>query len=60
MSIIIDEIEINLNSDKTPCEVADALRIIARGIEEGYTSGIVGWSDISWNVGTHEKDDDDE
>lgn len=60
MSIIIDEIEINLTEDKTPCEIAEALRIIASGIEEGYTSGIVGWSDISWSIGTHEKEDSNE
>ena len=46
----ITSISIELSSEKTPIEVADALRIIANDIENGYIRGIAGWSDVSWEM----------
>ena len=54
---MIESIEINLGDAKTPADVADALRIIASEIEDGYCSGIVGASDVTWNVETTEDDE---
>ncbi len=46
----ITEIYINLSDGYKHDEIADALRGIAESIEEGYTSGIVGWSSINWYI----------
>lgn len=46
----IEKIEINLGSVKTPDELAQGLRVIAGDIEQGYQSGIAGWSDMSWSI----------
>lgn len=43
----VEKIEIELSSEKTPSEVADALRVIANDIDKGYIRGIAGWSDVS-------------
>ena len=48
--IKVEKIEIELSSEKTPGEVADALRVIAKDIDNGYIRGIAGWSDISWEM----------
>lgn len=31
-------------------DAAEALREIADRIDEGYTNGIVGWSDDTWSI----------
>lgn len=46
----VEKIEIELSSEKTPSEVADALRVIAKDIDNGYIRGIAGWSEISWEM----------
>lgn len=55
----IESIEINLGESKTRTELSDALRILANDIENGYYSGIIGWSDISWKVGLSEDKEDE-
>lgn len=52
------EIEIDLGDSKRPDEVAMALRDIAEKVENGYYSGIVGWSDVSWSVKIDEDGED--
>lgn len=46
----VEKITIELSSEKTPGEVADALRVIAKDIDNGYIRGIAGWSDVSWEM----------
>lgn len=46
----VETITIELSSEKTPGEVADALRVIAKDIDNGYIRGIAGWSDVSWEM----------
>ena len=46
----VETITIELSSEKTPREVADALRVIAKDIDEGYIRGIAGWSDVTWEM----------
>ena len=46
----VETITIELISEKTPDEVADALRVIAKDIDEGYICGIAGWSDVTWEM----------
>lgn len=43
-------IEINCDEARDPSSFAEGLRIIARDIDAGYCSGIVGWSDMVWNL----------
>lgn len=60
MKKYIKNITINLNSNKTDFEVAEALRILADDIEGGSCSGIVGWSDVSWSLDYSDDEYDDE
>lgn len=53
---MIKNIEINLGEPKTMDEMAEALESMANQIRNGYYSGIVGWSDISWSL----EDEDEE
>ena len=47
---MIKNIEIDLGDPKIMDEVAEALETIAKQIRNGYYSGIVGWSDVSWSL----------
>lgn len=60
MKKYIENININLCSDKKDYEVAEALRLLADDIEKGSCSGIVGWSDVSWSLDYSENEYDDE
>ena len=51
----IISISIELSSPKTKTEVADALRVIAKDIDNGYIRGIAGWSDVSWEMEGEDK-----
>jgi hypothetical protein len=33
-----------------PDDYAEACRVVARQIEEGYTNGLIGWSANSWSI----------
>lgn len=55
----ISQINIFLGDEKTRQDVSDALRIIADSIESGYSSGIAGWSDVSWNLDFGKEEDED-
>ena len=59
MSKKIKQVNIFLGDEKTKSEVADGLRIIAEKIEEGYTSGIAGWSDLSWDIDYGEENEEE-
>ena len=43
-------IEIFCDIAREPEDFAAGLKIIANDIENGYSSGIAGWSDIVWNL----------
>ena len=60
MKRYIENININLGSDKKDFEVAEALRLLANDIEDGKYSGIVGWSDVSWSIDLSEEEYDEE
>lgn len=60
MKRYIENININLGSDKKDFEVAEALRLLANDIEDGSCSGIVGWSDVSWSVDLSDNEYDEE
>jgi len=60
MKRYIENININLGSDKKDFELAEALRLLANDIEDGKYSGIVGWSDVSWSVDLSEEEYDEE
>ena len=55
----VSQVNIFLGEEKERSEVADALRIIADSIENGYSSGIAGWSDVSWNLDFGEDDEEE-
>ena len=56
----ISQINIFLGNPKEKEDVADALKIIAENIENGYVCGIAGWSDVSWNIDFSEENDEEE
>ena len=60
MKRCIENININLGSDKKDFEVAEALRLLANDIEDGKYSGIVGWSDIGWSIDLSDNEYDEE
>ena len=53
----ISQVNIFLGDPKGKEEVGEALKIIADNIENGYVSGIAGWSDVSWNIDISEEED---
>ena len=60
MKRYIENININLGSDKKDYEVAEALRLLADDIECDKYYGIVGWSDVSWSIDLSDNEYDEE
>ena len=56
----ISQVNIFLGDPKTRSDVAQGLRIIADNIESGFSSGIAGWSDVSWNIDMSDEEDEEE
>ena len=55
-----EKIEISLGDPKTRGEIMEALQLIARDIDSGCYSGIVGWSDVSWSIKRSDDESEDE
>lgn len=55
-----ENIEIDLGDPKSRDEIVEVLELIAKDIDSGCYSGIVGWSDVSWSIKRSDDESEDE